>query len=531
MSTDFSVESGEQYMESRFSDNRTHVSMNLLSRRIANRVNTPLQIVHVIANFRHRSVKDHRDTLEDNYFKQHLTDRLRMPSNGPYSRERMYGIEGGFIHWARHQVFSTYTFYCLSCDNHDEYKPVPIPKAVTELIKEVPGDIADIISLAMVPAPPLPTESLPELITHLRKKEETHKSESHRTKESRPDKISHHAAKEKFYRQQAQLLETANQRIEAAEKKEALTGQQGLRDERVRAANQLVNIIREDFYKSEAKKTLNLNEDDLLYGINSMSAASIWTPFRIDQNKQTPFLIYDLHLDPNKRKRIISLTLDMWTYSILILHLVNNIKGLIPLIDETEGNLRALIEELKIDGGIQKTNGYLPQLLATAEQIGRFYAHIGGQLGAVSAYAKLVEERIQQLNAEEISGTQSIHTFIMEHILPESRLCAIIQSRLKELSLQNARAIDLVRTKVDFAIHLESQKLLTSLDTNTNINLQMQRVVEILSSIPLTYYACKLISTASGQELGPWKTGSVFVGVCVCIYFAHLFAEWISKKT
>lgn len=530
MSTDFSVESAEQYMESRFSDNRTDVSMNLLSRRLVNRVNTPLHIVHVIANFRHRSVKDERDTLEDNFFKKHLYDRLRMPSNGPYSRERMHGIDCGFIHWAKHQVFSTYTFYCLGGDNHDADKPVPIPKTVTDLIGEIPGDIADIISLAMISAPPLPEESLPEIIKYLHREAKAEDSKSINTTESRPDKRSHHAAKAKFYQHYAKLLELDNQQIETAEKRETLTGQKGLRDEPAKAANQKIKIIRENYYKTEAKKILNLNEDDLLYGINSMSAASIWTSFRIDQNKQTPFLIYDVHLDPNKRKRIISLTLDMWTYSSLILHLVHNIKKVIPLIDETEGNLRELIEALKIDDGIQKTNGHLPQLLASAEEIGKFFAHIGGQLGAVSAYAKLVEERIQQLNAEEIFGTQSINTFVMEHILPESRLCATIQSRLKELSLQNARAIDLVRTKVDFAIHLESQNLLTSLDTNTNINVQMQRVVEILSSIPLTYYAWKLLSGVSGQELGPWQTGGIFVGVAVCIYFAHLFAEWISQK-
>ena len=625
-------------MDSPFCENLENIRDDLQSRRTPNEIDTPAHIVHTISNFRHFSVKDSRDEDEGTFFNKHCSDFQRLDNHGDGARERIYRIENCQLHWSRHQMFSTYTFYCMGNDHQGDSQFPSVPERVSGLTKVIPGDIADRVSLVALPAPSFPFDeregasfnpNLEEAIKYsdeqaklhdekfksvpysklLKKYDHDRKAKFHRRYEDQFRYHQHrlksadvvddvnrrqelqdeivwsarqilrnykgvtfprfhrhlhkwetemggleeaikysdeqaklhdekfksvpyskllkkydHDRKAKFHRRYEDQFRYHQHRLKSADVVDDVNRRQELQDEIVWSARQILRNYKGDLCKINAKTILNIPLDTVLYGNYSMSDASIWTPFATNSRGPTPFLIYEKDLHPNHLKRIISLTLDMWTYSILILHLVKTVKAHLPAVNETADKLRNLMQDIKVIVGTTKTEEHLAQLLDNAESIEKLYADIGGHLETVPAYTKIVQERIEQLEIEKIPETQDMNTFIMDHIMPQVRQCTSVECKLRELSLRNARATGLVSTKVDLAVHQESKNLLKSLDKNSDTNVQLQHAVEVLSVIPLTYYVYHLVHGAFGFNLGQFQTGALFIGICVCVYLAHLWA-------
>lgn len=521
-------------MDSPFCENLENIRDDLQSRRTPNEIDTPAHIVHTISNFRHFSVKDSRDEDEGTFFNKHCSDFQRLDNHGDGARERIYRIENCQLHWSRHQMFSTYTFYCMGNDHQGDSQFPSVPERVSDLTKVIPGDIADRVSLVALPAPSFPFDeregasfnpNLEEAIKYSDEQAKLHDEKFKSVPYSKLLKKYDHERKAKFHRRYEDQFRYHQHRLKSADVVDDVNRRQELQDEIVWSARQILRNYKGDLCKINAKTILNIPLDTVLYGNYSMSDASIWTPFATNSRGPTPFLIYEKELHPNHLKRIISLTLDMWTYSILILHLVKTIKAHLPAVNETADKLRNLMQDIKVIVGTAKTEEHLAQLLDNAESIEKLYADIGGHLETVPAYTKIVQERIEQLEIEKIPETQDMNTFIMDHIMPQVRQCTSVECKLRELSLRNARATGLVSTKVDLAVHQESKNLLKSLDKNSDTNVQLQHAVEVLSVIPLTYYVYHLVHGAFGFNLGQFQTGALFIGICVCVYLAHLWAR------
>jgi uncharacterized membrane-anchored protein len=66
--------------------------------------------------------------------------------------------------------------------------------------------------------------------------------------------------------------------------------------------------------------------------------------------------------------------------------------------------------------------------------------------------------------------------------------------RLEALSGRSIRASNLLRTQVDVERSAQNQALLTSMDHRSDQQLQLQRTVEGLSVVAISYYAVSLVA-------------------------------------
>jgi uncharacterized membrane-anchored protein len=136
----------------------------------------------------------------------------------------------------------------------------------------------------------------------------------------------------------------------------------------------------------------------------------------------------------------------------------------------------------------------LDQLCELAAQVTAITASTAYRMSATAAYAQIVEDRIEALNATGIIGFQTLEEFTERRLLPATRTCASFTARLEALSVRIERATSLLRTRVEMALQSQNAALLQSMDKNAERQLRLQRVVEGLSVVAVSYYAVSLFS-------------------------------------
>ena len=81
---------------------------------------------------------------------------------------------------------------------------------------------------------------------------------------------------------------------------------------------------------------------------------------------------------------------------------------------------------------------------------------------------------------------------MMRRFDPAMRTVKSTEARLYAMSERALRAGDLLRTRVDVERSAQNQELLTSMDKRADLQLRLQRTVEGLSVVAISYYAVNL---------------------------------------
>ena len=116
------------------------------------------------------------------------------------------------------------------------------------------------------------------------------------------------------------------------------------------------------------------------------------------------------------------------------------------------------------------------------------------RFGATKAYNAIVHDRIELLREQRFEGLQTFHEFMMRRFDPAIRTVSSTQDRLNSQLDRTTRTAELLRTRVDVSRSAQNQSLLTSMDRRTGLQLRLQRTVEGLSVIAISYYAVNLLS-------------------------------------
>ena len=135
----------------------------------------------------------------------------------------------------------------------------------------------------------------------------------------------------------------------------------------------------------------------------------------------------------------------------------------------------------------------LHDLLTIASELETLSARGSFRFGATGAYAAIVNQRIEALREERFEGRQSFAEFMMRRYEPAMRTVKSAELRLEAMSSRSIRAGNLLRTRVDVERSAQNQALLTSMDRRADQQLHLQRTVEGLSVVAISYYAVSLV--------------------------------------
>ncbi len=221
-------------------------------------------------------------------------------------------------------------------------------------------------------------------------------------------------------------------------------------------------------------------------------AAIIAGDFRIDTAGHMRFAIFTKPETGNQRiGRIVQRICEIETYKSMSMLGFPRAHDISRRMGEIDARLSTLMGDLTGDG--RKPDETLDDLLAAAAELEGLQSDSAFRFGATAAYEALVNQRIAVLREERFQGRQTFGEFMMRRFDPAMRTVKSTEARLQSMTDRAIRAGDLLRTRVDVDRSAQNQQLLESMDQRSDLQLRLQKTVEGLSIVAISYYAVNLV--------------------------------------
>ncbi|PJI91399.1 putative membrane-anchored protein [Yoonia maricola] len=219
--------------------------------------------------------------------------------------------------------------------------------------------------------------------------------------------------------------------------------------------------------------------------------------FRIDPAGHMRFAVFARpHVGNRRVGRVVQRLCEIETYKAMSMLGLYRVRELGPKMGEFDTRLTSLLEDMR--GADADPAEVLQSLLAVSAEIENTIAQSSFRFGATGAYETIVNQRIAVLREERFTGRQTFGEFMMRRFDPAMRTVKSTQERLQAMSDRALRAGDLLRTRVDVERSAQNQELLTSMDKRADLQLRLQRTVEGLSVVAISYYAVNLVLNLTG---------------------------------
>jgi len=261
-------------------------------------------------------------------------------------------------------------------------------------------------------------------------------------------------------------------------------------------------------------------------------SAIIAGDFRIDSAGHMRFAVF-CEDDTGDRRvgRVVQRICEIETYkamSMLGLPRAREISNRMGEIDEA---LARLVTDMT--GDLAKPDETLGQLLGIAAELEKLQTESAFRFGATGAYEALVTQRIKVLREERFGGRQTFNEFMMRRFDPAMRTVKATEKRLVSMSERAIRAGDLLRTRVDVGRSAQNQELLESMNNRADLQLRLQKTVEGLSVVAISYYALNLVVYLLGplaEPLGLSKTTLTALAVLPVVAVVWMTVHSIRKS-
>ena len=247
--------------------------------------------------------------------------------------------------------------------------------------------------------------------------------------------------------------------------------------------------------------------------------------FRIDQAGHQRFSVTVApECGPRRVGRIVTRLCEIETYKAMSMLGFARARALGDRMAALDARLGRMIDAMAGRG--QSAEDTLGELLDVSAELEALVAQSSFRFGATAAYAKIVDQRIDVLREVRFEGRQTFAEFMMRRYEPAMRTVRSTQARLDAMAARARRAGELLRTRVDVERSAQNQALLESMDRRAGMQLRLQKTVEGLSVVAISYYAVSLtgyllypLADVLGVSKG-WITAAVTLPVVGLVWWA-----------
>ncbi|MEM6389064.1 MAG: DUF3422 domain-containing protein [Pseudomonadota bacterium] len=213
--------------------------------------------------------------------------------------------------------------------------------------------------------------------------------------------------------------------------------------------------------------------------------------FRIAPTGHMHFAVF-ARPDTGKRRlgRIVQRICEIETYKAMAMLGLPRAREISVRLSDIDARLSMLSAEMT--GEIARPEASLQTLLTSAAELENLMAQSAFRFAATKAYEAIVNQRIEVLTEARFNGRQSFAEFMMRRFDPAIRTVEATELRMQSMIERAARAGDLLRTRVDVDRQQQNQALLESMDKRADLQLRLQKTVEGLSVVAISYYAVNL---------------------------------------
>lgn len=221
-------------------------------------------------------------------------------------------------------------------------------------------------------------------------------------------------------------------------------------------------------------------------------AAVVASDFRIDPAGHLRIAVFADEATGDRRTgRIVQRLCEIETYKAASMLGFSMVRWLAPQLNELDMKLTDLMAQMR--GPAAKAEDTLHALLDISVELETLAVKTAFRFGATGAYQAIVGQRIDVLREERFMGRQGFGEFMMRRYEPAMRTVHSSENRLKAMSARAIRASELLRTRVDVERSAQNQEILASMDRRADLQLRLQKTVEGLSVVAISYYAVSLV--------------------------------------
>ena len=217
----------------------------------------------------------------------------------------------------------------------------------------------------------------------------------------------------------------------------------------------------------------------------------MWSDFRIMDDGFGRLLVAANGADPHDLTRQLQRLQELGNYRNRALLGLPVARECWPQLDMTETSLRNLFNRLASKEARDDT--LLEDLSALALDLASVSTAISFRMDATRAYGKIVEERLEQVDSRPVVGYASLAEFTQRRFRPAMNTCIATTERIARLEKGTEQLASLLRARVDTHIENQNAQLLRSMERSISSQVRLQRLVEGLSVIALSYYILSLI--------------------------------------
>ncbi len=193
---------------------------------------------------------------------------------------------------------------------------------------------------------------------------------------------------------------------------------------------------------------------------------------------------------PRRIGRIVQRLCEIETYKAMSMLGLTRARQLSAELGPIDRRLTRLVGAMT--GEVSSPEATLKDLLSISAELESMAAQSSFRFGATGAYEAIVNQRIGVLREQRFEGRQTFAEFMMRRYDPAMRTVKSAERQLANMADRAIRAGDLLRTQVDVERSAQNQKLLESMDKRADLQLRLQKTVEGLSVVAISYYAVNL---------------------------------------
>lgn len=255
--------------------------------------------------------------------------------------------------------------------------------------------------------------------------------------------------------------------------------------------------------------------------------ARFWSDFRLKPDGFGRLLIAANGADPADLTRQVQRLQELGNYRNRALLGLPVARESWPRLDEAEARLARLAG--RVADSAADDDELMDELSSLSLELMAVTTAIGFRMDATEAYARLVEDRLDQLDCRALPGFASLTDFTERRFRPAVNTCRATTRRARELSVRAAELSSLLRARIETRIESQNAQLLLSMERSAARQLRLQQLVEGFSVIALGYYLLGLAKyVLSGtKHIGPHFDADLVIALLVV---PTLLALWLGLR-
>ena len=221
--------------------------------------------------------------------------------------------------------------------------------------------------------------------------------------------------------------------------------------------------------------------------------ATIWTSVQTQDDGFIRTLVIDEAMDAAQAGRVIRNLLEIAAYRSMTLLALPIARQLMPEVRLLEQRLVETNNKLNDLVTLEDEQNLMDELISEATQLEKLVADHNFRFSATEAYFNLTESRLDMLREAKMPAIRTLKQFHARRFIPAFNTCMSVVKRKENLSKRISRTSELLHLRLQLSLEAQNQKLLSSMDKRSELQLRLQQTVEGLSVVAMTYYSMKLI--------------------------------------